>query len=237
MKIDLFIPCFVDQLYPQSAVNMVHVLRKMDCEIRYNSKQTCCAQAAYNAGFWDEAKAVAIKFYKDFENADRIVSPSASCVAFLKQDLPKLLSDTIDADTLQAFTSKIHEFTEFLVTFCPIERLNPTLKGRAFYHDSCAAVHFFKNTEAPRKLLSRVQQLELIESNEAAVCCGFGGSFSVKFEPISLAMAADRVELCDKLGVNYLISADSSCLMQLQGYIEKKAYNIKCMHIADVLAG
>jgi L-lactate dehydrogenase complex protein LldE len=236
MKVQLFIPCFVDQLYPQTAFNMVKVLEKATCEVYYNTNQTCCGQPAFNAGFWDEAREVASKFIKDFEGTDYIVAPSASCVGFVKNYYSKLFENSSLHNKVKGLGKRIYEFSEFLTTILKIENFGAELNGIATYHDSCAALRECKIKEAPRKLLSRVKGLKMVEMNDNETCCGFGGSFAVKFESISIAMADQKVINALATGAEYIISTDLSCLMHIDGYIKKKNLALKTMHIADVLA-
>jgi len=215
---------------------MVKVLEKACCEVYYNTNQTCCGQPAFNAGFWDDAKAVCSKFLKDFSNADYIVAPSASCVGFVKNYYSKLFSDPSEQQMIKEIGARIFEFSEFLTDVLKVENYGASLKGRATYHDSCAALRECKIKEAPRKLLSKVSGLELVEMNDVETCCGFGGSFAVKFEPISIAMADQKVANALAIKADYIISTDLSCLMHLDGYIKGKDLHLKTMHIADVLA-
>jgi L-lactate dehydrogenase complex protein LldE len=131
---------------------------------------------------------------------------------------------------------RAYEFSDFLVNVLGVEDLGATLRGKATYHDSCAALRECRIKEEPRKLLSRVKGLELVEMNDVETCCGFGGSFAVKFESISIAMADQKVNNALQTGADYIISTDLSCLMHLDGYIKHKGYSIRAMHIADVLA-
>lgn len=236
MNIQLFIPCFVDQLYPQSAFNMVTVLEKAGCDVSYNPKQTCCGQPAFNAGFWDEARSVCTKFLKDFSGAEYIVAPSASCVGFVRNYYEKLFEDSAYQNEVKIISENIFEFSEFLVNKLGQTKFGAELNGKATYHDSCAGLRECKIKNEPRKLLQNVKGLELIEMEDVETCCGFGGTFSVKFEPISIAMAEQKVEHALATGATYLISTDLSCLMHLQGYIDSKEYDLKTMHLADVLA-
>jgi L-lactate dehydrogenase complex protein LldE len=236
MNVQLFIPCFVDQLYPQTAFNMVKVLEKGCCTVSYNTNQTCCGQAAYNAGFWNEAKSVAAKFIKDFDNTDYIVAPSASCVGFVRNYYSQLFENSSQHNTVKNLTSRIFEFTEFLVRILKIENFGAQLNAKATYHDSCAALRECKIKEEPRKLLQKVKDLELIEMADTETCCGFGGTFSVKFEDISYAMADQKIGYALQTGASHIISTDLSCLMHLQGIINRKNISLKTMHIADVLA-
>ena len=235
MDIQLFIPCFVDQLYPKSAFNMVTILEKAGCGVSYNPAQTCCGQPAFNAGFRDEARAVCAKFLKDFSGAEYIVAPSASCVGFVRNYYQKLFEDSAYQNDARTISENIFEFSEFLVNKLGQTRFGAELHGKATYHDSCAGLRECKIKTEPRKLLQNVKGLELIEMEDVETCCGFGGTFSVKFEAISVAMAEQKVEHALATGAQYLISTDLSCLMHLQGYIENKSYNLYPMHIADVL--
>ena len=236
MKVQLFIPCFVDQLYPQTAFNMVKVLEKACCDVEYNTNQTCCGQPAYNAGFWEDAKKVATKFLKDFEGTDYIVAPSASCVGFVRNYYNTLFENSSLHNNVKDVSKRIFEFTEFLTNVLRIENFGATLNAKATYHDSCAGLRECKIKEGPRKLLDKVKGLELIEMADNETCCGFGGSFAVKFEAISIAMADQKVNNALNTGAEYIISTDLSCLMHLDGYITKRELPIKTMHIADVLA-
>ena len=236
MNVQLFIPCFVDQLYPDTAFNMIKVLEKAGCTVRYNAEQTCCGQPAFNAGFWNEAKSVCSKFIKDFSGSDIIVAPSASCVGFVRNYYGKLFENSSVHNEVKDLGKRIFEFSEFMIEILKVDNVGAELKGKATYHDSCAGLRECKIKEEPRKLLSKVKGLELTELKDVETCCGFGGTFAVKFEAISVAMGEQKVENALATGAEYLISTDHSCLMHLQGYIKQKGYNLKTMHLADVLA-
>src|SRR5215217_5224378 len=224
-KVQLFIPCFVDQLYPHTAFNMVKVLEKAGCEVSYNTAQTCCGQPAFNAGFWDDARQVCEKFLKDFNKDSYIVAPSASWVGFVRNYYTRLFENSSQLSIAEATGNKIFEFSEFLVKILGITQFNARLEAKATYHDSCAGLRECKIKNEPRQLLANVAGLELVELNDVETCCGFGGSFAVKFEPISVAMAEQKVENALATGAEYLISTDLSCLMHIQGYIDNKKYN------------
>ncbi|HSZ32666.1 MAG TPA: (Fe-S)-binding protein [Puia sp.] len=236
MNIQLFIPCFVDQLYPGTAFNMIRVLEKAGCTVQYNEEQTCCGQPAFNAGFREDAKEVCIKFLKDFSGADYIVSPSASCTGFVRNYYGELFMDSSYNKEVKNIGRRIIEFSDFLVNVVHKENFSASLSGRATYHDSCAALRECKIKTEPRKLLSQVKGLEVVEMEDVETCCGFGGSFAVKFESISLAMADQKVKHALDSGAEYIISTDLSCLMHLDGYIRHKGLPLKTLHIADVLA-
>ena len=236
MRVQIFIPCFIDQLYPQTAFNMVKVLEKACCDVVYNGNQTCCGQPAFNAGFWEEAKEVCTKFIKDFDNADYIVCPSASCVGFVRNYYAKLFDNSSAHNQVKNLSKRIFEFSEFLTDIVGIQNFGAELEAIATYHDSCAALRECKIKDGPRNLLSHVKGLQMIEMNDVETCCGFGGSFAVKFDSISVAMADQKINNALATKADYIISTDISCLMHLDGYIKNKGLSIKTMHIADVLA-
>ncbi len=236
MNVHIFIPCFVDQLYPDTAFNMIKVLEKAGCTVSYNPDQTCCGQPAFNAGFWGEAKDVCSKFIKDFKGDEYIVSPSASCTGFVRNYYSKLFDNSSVHNDVKELGKRVYEFSEFMVHVLQVQNVGAELKGKATYHDSCAGLRECKIKTEPRRLLSNVKGLELTELNDVETCCGFGGTFAVKFEPISIAMGEQKVENALATGAKYLISTDLSCLMHLDGYIKNKGYNLKTMHLADVLA-
>ena len=236
MNVEIFIPCFIDQLYPETAFNMVKVLEKAGCTVSYNKNQTCCGQPAFNAGFWDESKSVCNKFLKDFKDAEYIVSPSASCVGFIRNYYSKLFDNSSDHNTVIKIAERTFEFSEFMINKLGIDNVGAKLNGKATYHDSCAGLRECKIKQEPRRLLNNVQGLEIVEMNDVETCCGFGGSFAVKFEPISIAMADQKVTNALATGAKYIISTDISCLMHIDGYIKNKGYDLETLHIADVLA-
>ena len=236
MTVQLFIPCFVDQLYPATAFNMIKVLEKAGCDVQYNSNQTCCGQPAFNAGFVDECKSVAEKFIKDFNGSDYVVSPSASCTGFVRNYFPKMFDNSASQHQVKDLGNRSFEFTEFLTDILKVENFGASMQMKATYHDSCAALRECKIKTGPRKLLSNVQGLELVEMNDNESCCGFGGTFSVKFDSISAAMADQKLTNALATGATHIISTDLSCLMQLDGVISNKQYPLQTIHIADVLA-
>jgi L-lactate dehydrogenase complex protein LldE len=237
MTVQIFVPCFIDQLYPTVAFNMVKVLEKAGCTVTYNTNQTCCGQPAFNAGFWGEAKDVCSKFLKDFSGSDYIVAPSASCVGFVRNYYEKVFENSSDANSYKKVSERIFEFSEFLVKELKVTDLGASFHGKATYHDSCAALRECGIKQEPRLLLSKVKGLELVEMNDVETCCGFGGTFAVKFEPISIAMGDQKVNNAADTGAEYLISTDMSCLMHIDGCNKYKHKGLKVLHLADVLAG
>lgn len=220
-------------------MNMVKVLEKVGCEVNYNPNQTCCGQPAFNAGFFDEAREVANKFLDDFTNetSHYIVAPSASCVGMVRNAYQDIFVKSSKLVKYRAMQKKVYELTEFLTDVMGITRIpDATLRGRYTYHDSCSALRECGIKAGPRELLNNVRGLELVEMEDSETCCGFGGTFAVKFEAISTAMAEQKVDNAIATGADYIVSTDSSCLMHLEAYIQKQKKPIRTMHIADVLA-
>lgn len=236
MDVQLFIPCFVDQLFPDTAFNMIKVLEKAGCTVHYNEEQTCCGQPAYNAGFREEAKMVCKKFIDDFSGRDFIVAPSASCAGFVRNYYHQLLAGASNINDIRAMQSRIFELSDFLVNIVKKTDFGASFPHKATYHDSCAALRECKVKQEPRSLLQNVKGLELIEMNDVETCCGFGGTFAVKFEDISGAMADQKITHARDTGAEYIISTDLSCLMHLQGYAHKQGKPMQTIHLADVLA-
>ncbi len=236
MKVELFIPCFVDQLFPETAFNTVKLLKKAGCEVTYNTNQTCCGQPAFNAGFWDDAKQMGSKFLNDFSEDGVIVSPSASCTGMVRNYYGDLFLNTASHNKCRAIQANIYELSDFLVNILQVKYFGAELEGRAVYHDSCSALRECKIKAEPRELLANVHGLELLDLPDSQTCCGFGGSFAVKFDAISSAMAQQKVNHALSVNADYIISTDASCLLHLQGYIDEQQIPIKTIHLADVLA-
>lgn len=236
MKVDLFIPCFIDQLRPETAFNTIKVLEKAGCHVNYNVEQTCCGQAAFNAGFWDEAREVGVKFLNEVDVNRYMVSPSASCVGMIRNSYDFLFQNSSHHNRFRQLQKKIFELSEFLIEVMKVEDLGSMLTAKATYHDSCSALRECNIKTQPRKLLEKVQGLQLVEMKDCETCCGFGGAFAVKNESISVAMTEQKVENAMATGAEYIISTDFSCLMQMDSFIKQKNLPIKTLHIADVLA-
>ena len=236
MNVQIFVPCFIDQLYPTIAFNMISVLKKAGCTVDYNTNQTCCGQPAYNAGFWGEAKEVCNKCIKDFKGAEYIVAPSASCVGFVRNYYQKLFENASNNKEVKTVTDKVFELSEFLVNILKVDDIGAAFNGKVTYHDSCAGLRECNIKNEPRQLLSKVKGLELVEMNDAETCCGFGGSFAVKFENISVAMADQKITNAKATEAEYIVSTDMSCLMHMDGRIKPNGNHLKVLHLADILA-
>jgi L-lactate dehydrogenase complex protein LldE len=236
MQIDIFIPCFIDQFFPQTGMNMLRILEKLGQKVHYNPNQTCCGQIAFNSGFWEEAKAVGEKFIKDFSNNRPVVSPSASCVGMVRNYYDMLFYNSALHNEYRALKKNIFEFSDFMVNHIKATQVDAEFNHIITYHDSCAALREYGLKNEPRLLLSQVKGIEIREMEHTDECCGFGGTFSVKHEPISTAMAEQKVEHALATGAEYIVSTDASCLMHQEGYIKKHNLPIKTIHLIDVLA-
>lgn len=236
MIVDLFIPCFVDQVYPNAAMNMVKVLEKLNVGVNYNTEQTCCGQPAFNAGYWDQCREVGEKFIRDFPNDRPIIAPSASCVGMVKNYYGQMFHNSSLHNQYKTIQKNIYEFSDFLVNVLHVTDVGAKFEGVATYHDACSALRELNIKQAPRTLLNNVRGLELREMNESETCCGFGGTFSVKYEPIAVGMAEQKIINAEATKASYMISTDLSCLMHLDGYLKKQGKHMNVLHIADVLA-
>ncbi len=236
MEVGIFIPCYIDQLFPETGLNMVRVLERANQRSKYNSAQTCCGQVAFNSGYVDQAKHLASKFVKDFLEFKVVVGPSASCTAMVKNYYPMMLDNSVLHNENRQLGKKIYEFTDFLVNVAKVTDLGCSLQATVTIHDSCAALREYKLGNEPRKLLANVKGLRVVEMNDRDVCCGFGGAFAVKHEPISTAMAQQKIENALQTNAQYIVSTEVSCLMHLDSYIKKHNLGIKTIHIADLLA-
>jgi L-lactate dehydrogenase complex protein LldE len=226
----------VDQFYPQVGMSIVQVLERLGHTVDYPEAQTCCGQPAFNSGYWDEARSMAERQMSVFRDAENVVIASGSCGAMVKVFYPELfhgLSQEAEAKTLAA---KTFEFSEFLVNKLGIVDVGAKFPGKATFHDGCHGLRELGVKKPPRQLLENVKGLELVEMKEAETCCGFGGTFAVKFPMISTAMGEVKCASIAETGADFVISNDSSCLMQIRGVLDKQGKTVKTLHLAEVLA-
>jgi L-lactate dehydrogenase complex protein LldE len=236
MRISLFIPCFVDQFYPNAGISMVRILEKLGHEVDYPEGQTCCGQPPFNSGYWEEAKGTAAHMLRVFRDADVIVSASGSCGAMFKVFYPELFAGQKLEAEARRLSSKVFEFSSFLVNKLGVTDVGACFEGKATFHDGCHGLRELGIKHEPRELLRKVRGLELIEMKEAETCCGFGGTFSVKFPEISTAMGEVKCASILETGAEIVISNDSSCLMHISGILQRIKKPVRCMHLAEVLA-
>jgi L-lactate dehydrogenase complex protein LldE len=229
-RVALFIPCFVDQLDPQVGVDMARVLRRIGCDIYFPEEQTCCAQPAFNSGYWKEARDVAERFLRVFEKAEIAVGPSGSCVTMVRKFYPELFKSS------SLPVERFYEFSEFLTEVAKVDDVGAVFPHKVTVHDSCHALRELGIREGPRRLLKKVRGLELAEMRDSQECCGFGGTFAVKFGMISAAMGDVKCGNAQATGADYVTSIDPSCLMHLDGVLRKKNVPMKTIHLASILA-
>ena len=235
MNIDLFIPCFVDQMSPQVGMAVAAVLERLGHTVQFRSGQTCCGQPSFNAGYWDEARAVALRAIEVFAGAEAVVGPSGSCVAMMRVFYPQLLKDTPHETAALDLAGRTWEFGEFLVDKLGVTDVGAHFPHRVTYHDGCHGLRELRIKDAPRRLLGAVRGLELVECDETESCCGFGGLFSVKFPMISTAMAEVKGGSLDRTGCDYIVSSDPSCQLQLDGWLSRNGRKGRTIHLAEVL--
>jgi L-lactate dehydrogenase complex protein LldE len=236
MKVTLFIPCFVDLLFPKVGISMVQILERLGHTIDYPQELACCGQPAFNAGYWDEARVVATRVLQRLDSAEVVVIASGSCGAMLKVFYRELFAGTEHAQAAEALADKCYEFSDFLVTKLGVTELGARFPAKVTFHDGCHGLRELGNKKPARQLLAQVRGLELIEMTDAEVCCGFGGTFATKFPMISTAMGDVKCASAFDTGAEYIVSNDSSCLMQVQGLLDRKKSRVKTIHLAEILA-
>lgn len=235
MTVSLFIPCFVDLLYPQVGMAMVKVLHRLGHRVECPESPACCGQPAFNTGYWDESRPVAAKVLESVKDAEVIVIASGSCGAMIKVFYPDLFKGTPQEALARSVSAKCFEFSQFLVERLGVTDLGASFPHKVTYHDGCHSLREMHIHSAPRKLLAGVRGLELVEMKQT-VCCGFGGTFSAKFPAISTAMGEVKCEAALETRADYIVSSDSSCLMQIQGLIDRQKKPLKTIHLAEILA-
>jgi L-lactate dehydrogenase complex protein LldE len=240
VKVSLFIPCLTDQFFPATGMNMLRVFERLGLEVRYDARQTCCGQPAFNTGYHHEARALAKKFLDIFDRdgADYIVAPSGSCASMVSEFYGRTLNLPEEyAQMADRVRGRVREFTSFLVDVLGVTDVGARFEGRVTIHDSCHALRELHVKRQPRALLAHVEGLEFVEMDAAEVCCGFGGTFAVKFDEVSAAMAEEKAGSIDRSGADVVTGVDSSCLMQIDGMLRRRGSPVRSMHIADILGG
>lgn len=236
MTVTLFIPCFVDALYPRVGISVVTILERLGHRVRFHDDLNCCGQPAFNSGCWEEARGVAERVLDRLRPAEAVVIASGSCGAMLKVFYPELFAGTPHAGAAKELAPKVWEFSDFLVNRLGVTDLGARFPGRVTFHDGCHGLRELGIKSAPRQLLRHVRGLELVEMKDNDVCCGFGGTFAAKFPMISTAMGENKCSNACETGAEYLVSNDSSCLMHLQGLLARQGRGPKTLHLAEVLA-
>src|SRR5579863_6731624 len=236
-RVSLFVTCMVDQLFPKVGMAMADVLERVGYAVDFPEDQTCCGQPAFNSGYHDEARTVARHFLKTFERSETVVVPSGSCTSMIVHHFADLFQD--DPATLarvHAMEKRTWEFATFLTAIAGVDDVGARLDEVVTFHDGCHGLRELGVKDAPRRLLARVRGLELREMEPAEECCGFGGTFAVKFAELSGAMARTKIEAIVRTGARTVVSLDPSCLMQIQGALSRAGSGVRTMHLAEVLA-
>ena len=241
MNIGLFIPCYIDQLYPQVGIATLHILERLGLSVTYPTNQTCCGQPMANSGFEHLTKDTSHNFVTNFSEFDYIVCPSGSCTLHIKDHL----HDDANPDKALSTRKKIVELTEFLTDIIGVKNLDAHFPHKVGLHQSCHGLRGLKLAQMseliappfskPENLLSMVKGLELIDLERKDECCGFGGTFCVFEEAVSVKMGQDRVADHTVHGAEYITGVDMSCLMHLDGILRRQKSNVKVIHIAEIL--
>ena len=237
-QITLFVQCLVDGLYPEVGEAMLTLFHRLDIQVNCPMDQTCCGQPAFNAGYRKAARVAAKRFIEIFEDAEWIVCPSGSCVNMVKNHYPDLFeNDTAWAERAKKVGQRTFELSQFLVDILEIEDVGASYKGKITYHDSCHPLRGLGVSDQPRRLIQHLKHAEFIEMKDSDRCCGFGGTFSIKYPDISTAMVDDKIRNIIESGADTVTGCDISCLMNIQGRLSRMGSPIKVLHIAQLLAG
>ena len=245
MRVYLFVTCLVDTFFPEVGEGMVRVLDRLGVEVDFPEGQTCCGQPAFNSGYREDARPVAERFISVFGDAlnergneeTYIVCPSGSCAAMVKVYYKELFaSDPVLLKKLDAITEKTYEFSEFLVKIMKTSDVGARYEGIVTYHDSCHLLRELGVKDEPRKLIEAVRGVELREMDMHDACCGFGGTFSIKFPKVSVSMLDEKIDCIVGSGADTVVSSDMGCLMNIKGALTRRKIPVKVMHIAELLA-
>ncbi|MEX0778998.1 MAG: (Fe-S)-binding protein [Balneolales bacterium] len=239
MRISLFITCFNDMLYPETGKAVVRLLERLGHEVEFLPDQTCCGQMHFNSGYHSESLPLARRFVQTFEDAEVIVSPSASCVGMVRDSYSSLADQAGDKDfksQIDKITPRIFELSEFLVNKLGVTDVGAYYPHKVTYHPTCHSLRMLKVGDAPLKLLRAVRGIELIELEAAEECCGFGGTFAVKNADTSMAMLGDKIRHISNTGARVCTSGDNSCLMNIGGGLQRQNAGIETVHLAEILA-
>ncbi len=236
-RVSLFVTCLVDQLFPKVGLAMAEVLERIGYEVDFPEEQTCCGQPAFNTGYRQEARAVAQHFLRVFRDAEYIVIPSGSCASMIAHHYSELFAKEPEwLERVHRIEPRIWEFTKFLLEVARVEDVGARFEHPVTFHDSCHALRELGIKEGPRRLLAKVRGLTLTEMAIPEECCGFGGTFAVKFPEISGGMARTKIDAIQVTGAEYVVGVDASCLMQIGGALSRAGLPVGTMHIAEVLA-
>lgn len=237
-RVGLFVTCLVDLMRPSVGIAALRLLQATGAEVIVPAAQTCCGQPAYNSGDLDTARAFARKLLREFRDCDYIVAPSGSCAGMIRVHYPRLFADDPLLADVEVLAGRTYELTDFLVNIAKIEHVPGRFAGTVTYHDSCSGLRELGVAAQPRALLARVEGLALQEMREAQACCGFGGTFAVKFSDISARMADNKCANIAATGADAVVAGDLGCLLHLEGRLRRQGDDkTRVLHVAEVLAG
>jgi L-lactate dehydrogenase complex protein LldE len=236
-RVGLFVTCLVDLFRPNVGFAAIKLLEQAGCQVEVPTEQTCCGQPAYNNGDLANSRAIAKQVIETFDEFDYIVAPSGSCTGMLKQHYPQLfMDDPIWQSKAQAFAERCYELVSFLTDVCQMTAVAAHFKKTVTYHDSCSGLRELGIQAQPRQLLNSIKDLKLIEMKETEVCCGFGGTFCVKYPDISVRMVSDKVANIQDTNAEVVAAGDMGCLLNIAGYLKRQKSSVKVYHIAEILA-
>lgn len=237
-RVGLFVTCLVDLFRPTIGFAAVKLIEGSGCTVEVPMTQTCCGQPAYNSGDRTDARAIAEVTIEAFEGFDYVVAPSGSCAGMLKKHYPGLFKgDAAWEARAVAFSAKVFELSSFLVDVRGVTRVDVKRKTKVTYHDSCSGLRELGIREQPRALLSSIKGLKLVEMKDPDVCCGFGGTFCVKYSDISNAIVEKKTASIDAAGAEILLAGDLGCLMNMAGKLKREGSAVEARHVAELLAG
>ena len=235
--VGLFVTCLVDLIRPSVGLAAVKLLEDAGCRVEVPLSQTCCGQPAYNSGDRANARAVAAQVIAAFEDFDFVVAPSGSCAGMIKHHFPTLFDDDPGLRAkAEAVAERTHELVSFLCDVCGVERVAARYEGRVTYHDACSGLRELGIKSQPRALLASVDGLSLQEMADSEVCCGFGGTFCVKYPDISNQMVGEKAAAIEMSGADTLLAGDLGCLINMAGKLARQGSNVRVRHVAEVLA-
>jgi len=234
----MLVTCLVDLWRPSVGFAAVKLLEDAGCRVTVPGAQTCCGQPAYNSGDRADARAIARRLLDDFESFDYVVAPSGSCAGMVRRHYAGLFADDpVLADRARRIADKTWELVSFLTDVCGRKTVTAEFTGRVTYHDSCSGLRELGIKEQPRRLLSGMAGVTMAEHDEAEICCGFGGTFCVKYPDVSAAMADAKIASIEKSGADVVLAGDLGCLLQIAGRLSRRGSPVRARHVAEVLAG
>ena len=241
-RVQLFVTCIVDQFFPEVGEAVVRVLRALDTDVEFNPAQTCCGQPAFNSGFWNDAKPAARRFLSQFDGSAPVVVPSGSCTAMIRNYYRELFADDpVTLTRVNSLAPHVFEFSEFISANFDTREIQGLFGTRdaeasVVFHEACHAKRELGVDEQPKALIDATPGIRRTELEQAEVCCGFGGTFAVKYADISGAMLKDKLDCIERSGADIVTACDSSCLMHIGGGLSRRNSHVRAAHLAEIMA-